>query len=85
MSKRPLGWLEEFSKLEVMTSAVSSPHLLTSNIICPVHCSEVPADQQEHCAAKPGNKHSKNFPLTLLAQTLLFMIDATLEQKIMDC
>ena len=36
MTKRPLGWLEEFSKLEVISSAASSVHLLTSNIIWPV-------------------------------------------------
>ena len=46
-----------------MASTGASPHLLTSNIIWPVHCSEVPADQQEHCAAKPGSQHSKGFPL----------------------
>ena len=66
-----------------MASAGASPHLLTSNIIWPVHCSEVPADQQEHCAAKPGSQHSKGFPLFPLK--LLFMNDATLEQKKMDC
>ena len=36
MRKRPVGWLEEFSKLESMTSAGALPHLLTSNIIWPV-------------------------------------------------
>ena len=63
MRMRPLGWLEEFSKLEVMASAASSAHLLTSNIIWPVHCSDVLADKQEHCAAKPGDQHSKGFLL----------------------
>ena len=29
-TKQPVGWLEEFSKLEMMTAAASSPHLLTS-------------------------------------------------------
>ena len=32
----PLGWLEEFSKLEGLESAGASAHLLTSNIIWPV-------------------------------------------------
>ena len=36
MTKRPLGWLEEFSKLENMSAVQTSPHLLTSNIIWPV-------------------------------------------------
>ena len=36
MRERPVGWLEEFSKLENMASAASSAHLLTSNIIWPV-------------------------------------------------
>ena len=30
MSERPVGWLEELSKLEMMTSASGSPHLKTS-------------------------------------------------------
>ena len=34
--ERPVDWLEEFSKLENMQAASSSPHLLTSNIIWPV-------------------------------------------------
>ena len=33
---RFVGWLEEFSKLECMTSAADSPHLLTPDIIWPV-------------------------------------------------
>ena len=36
MRKQPVGWLEEFSKLEDMAGAGGSPHLLTSNIIWPV-------------------------------------------------
>ena len=36
MRERPVGWLEEFSKLEGMAAAAASPHLLTSNIIWPV-------------------------------------------------
>ena len=36
MRERFVGWLEEFYKLEDMTSAQFSPHLLTSNIIWPV-------------------------------------------------
>ena len=36
MRERFVGWLEEFSKLENMGAAASSPHLLTSNIIWPV-------------------------------------------------
>ena len=34
--ERYVGWLEEYSKLESMTSAGAQPHLLTSNIIWPV-------------------------------------------------
>ena len=34
--KVPVGWLEEFSKLEVMTAANASHHLLTPNIVWPV-------------------------------------------------
>ena len=30
MRERPVGWLEELSKLEGMTAAATSPHLLTS-------------------------------------------------------
>ena len=36
MRERPVGWLEEYSKLEMMTAACASAHLLTSNIIWPV-------------------------------------------------
>ena len=36
MRERPLGWLEESSKLEDMESAGCSPHLLDANIIWPV-------------------------------------------------
>ena len=36
MKKRPVSWLEEFSKLENMGAAQYSPHLLDSNIIWPV-------------------------------------------------
>ena len=31
MKKRPVGWLEELSKLEDMTGAADTPHLLTSH------------------------------------------------------
>ena len=36
MRERPVGWLEEISKLEDMGAAGARPHLLTSNIIWPV-------------------------------------------------